>query len=506
MEERDQRAQRLVKLEALRAQGQDPYAIERYERTHMAAQITAEYDALVGRCVSVAGRLVSQRLMGRVLFADLRDESGRIQLFVKRDDLGEERYAAFKDLDIGDILGAQGTVFTTRTGEISLHVSQYTLLAKCLRPLPLGKEREGEHFSALTDVEQRHRMRYVDLLVHPEVRDVLTKRSRMTQAIRRFLEDRGFLEVETPVLQSEAGGAAARPFLTHHNALDYDFKLRISLELFLKRLLVGGFEKVYEIGRVFRNEGISARHNPEFTLLELYQAYANLEDMMALVEEMYAAACVAVHGTPRFTARIERRSGDTTEVVEEEIDFAARPWPRLRMLDGIAQYAGVQPEAFETLESAKRACEQVGIPSEKEHTVGGIMEKIHEKFTQPHLIQPTFITDFPLETSPLAKKRLDSPNLTRRFEVYVATQELGNAFSEINDPLDQRERFENQLAQRAAGDEEAHPMDEDFLRALEYGMPPTGGLGVGIDRLAMVLTNTPSIREVIPFPLLRPEH
>jgi len=503
MEEHEQRAQRLAKLEALRAQGDDPYAIEKYERTHTAGQITAQYDALEGQNVSLAGRLVAARLMGKVTFADLRDESGRIQLFVKRDELGDEAFRAFNDLDLGDLLGAQGTVFKTRTGEISIHVSRYTLLAKCLRPLPLGKWREGEHFSTLTDVERRHRMRYVDLLVNPESRDVLIRRSRIIQAIRRFLDDRGFVEVETPVLQTVAGGAAARPFKTYHNALDCDFKLRISLELFLKRLIVGGFEQVYEIGRVFRNEGISTRHNPEFTLLELYQAYANLEDMMDLVEEMYADICAAIHGTPQFTARIETKSG---ERLEEEIDFSRRPWPRLRMLDGIRQYAGVQPEEFATLESAKRTCERVGIPSEREHTIGGIIEKIHERFTQPRLIQPTFIVDFPQETSPLAKKRPDDPNLTRRFEIYVATQELGNAFSEINDPQDQRERFENQLKQQAAGEEEAHPMDEDFLRALEYGMPPTGGLGVGIDRLVMVLTNTPSIRDVIAFPLLRPEH
>jgi lysyl-tRNA synthetase class 2 len=303
------------------------------------------------------------------------------------------------------------------------------------------------------------------------------------------------------VLQNEAGGAAARPFTTHHNALDHDFKLRISLELPLKRLIVGGFEKVYEIGRVFRNEGISTRHSPEYTLLELYQAYANLEDMMALVEELYVAACVAVNGVPQFTYHRETPNGG---VVEEVVDLS-QPWTRLTMLDGIQQYAGIPPEAFATLVSAKRAMQEVGLPSEKETTVGGIIEKLHERFTQPHLLQPTFITDFPLETSPLAKKRPDNPNLTRRFEVYMATQELGNAFSEINDPIDQRERFEGQGIQREAGDEEAHPMDEDFLRALEYGMPPTGGFGGGIDRLVMVLTNTPAIRDVILFPLLRPE-
>jgi lysyl-tRNA synthetase class 2 len=304
----------------------------------------------------------------------------------------------------------------------------------------------------------------------------------------------------------EAGGASARPFKTHHNALDYDYKLRISLELFLKRLIVGGFDKVYEIGRVFRNEGISTRHNPEFSLLELYQAYANLEDIMELVEEMYLAACLAVNGTTWFTYRNEKDGNEHDSVkTETRIDFAERPWRRLSMLDGIAQYGGVEPDAFATLETAKAASERVGIPSARENTVGGIIEKMHEVFTQPNLIQPTFITDFPLETSPLAKKRTDDPTLTRRFEVYVAGQELGNAFSEINDPFDQRERFENQLTQREQGDEEAHPMDEDYIRALEYGMPPTGGLGIGIDRLAMLLTGQPSIRDVILFPLQRPE-
>lgn len=501
-EELDIRAQRLAKLEALREQGRDPYAIEKYPVTHAAGQIHDNFDSFENQTVTLAGRLTSMRGKGKVTFADLRDETGRIQLFVKFDELGEAAYDQFKNLDLGDILGVRGFVFRTKTGEISVHVQEVTLLAKCLRPLPLGKEYEGGHAYGLTDVEQRYRMRYVDLLVTPEARETLKKRSLVVQAIRRFLDDKGFLEVETPVLQVEAGGASARPFKTHHNALDYDFKLRISLELFLKRLIVGGFEKVYEIGRVFRNEGVSTRHNPEFTLLELYQAYANLEDIMELVEEMYVAACVAVNGSPRFTARKQTAGGET---IEEEIDFSARPWKRLSMLDGIQQYAGISPDELTTLESAKAALERVGIPSEKEHTVGGIIEKLHERFTQPHLIQPTFIVDFPLETSPLAKKRPDNPSLTRRFEVYVATQELGNAFSEINDPIDQRERFENQLVQKAMGDEETHPMDEDFLRALEYGMPPTGGLGIGIDRLAMVLTNAPSIRDVILFPLLRPE-
>ncbi len=501
MEEQDIRAQRVAKLQALRARGEDPFSIERYDRTERAAAISQDFDRLQGGPVQICGRLVAIRIMGKASFAHLMDESGRVQIYVKRDAVGEKPYEVFKDLDIGDILGVEGTVFRTRMGEPTVEVAEYTLLAKALRPLPIGKEREGEHFSGLSDVERRYRMRYVDLIANSDAREVLVKRSLMVQAIRRFLDGRGFLEVETPVLQVEAGGAAARPFKTHHNALDFDFKLRISLELYLKRLIVGGFEKVYEIGRVFRNEGISTRHNPEFTLLELYQAYVDLEAMMDLVEEMYVAACTAVNGSPVITYR--RPTQDGTE--DAAIDLSCRPWTRLGILDGIARYAGIEPEELADLVSAKRAAERVGIPTERENTVGGIIEKLHERFTQPNLVQPTFITDFPLETSPLAKKRPDNPDLTRRFEVYVATQELGNAFSEINDPLDQRERFEAQIVQRAAGNEEAHPMDEDFLRALEYGMPPTGGLGVGLDRLAMVLTGAHSIRDVILFPLMRPE-
>jgi len=501
MLEHEERHRRLEALAALRAAGRDPYAVERYDRTHACAQVAAEFDRLEGRRIRLGGRLVARRIMGRASFWHLQDQSGRTQLFLRQDALGEEQYRLFRDLDIGDIVGVEGTVFRTRTGEPTVEVLEWTPLAKCLRPLPIGKEQEGRHYSGLSDVELRHRMRYLDFLANPESRDVLVKRGRMIRAIRGFLEERGYLEVETPVLQVEAGGAAARPFTTHHNALDCDFKLRISLELFLKRLIVGGFERVYEIGRVFRNEGISTRHSPEFTLLELYQAYGNLEDMMDLVEEMYAAACVAVNGSPAFTFQRDTEQGPVQEVV----DFARRPWPRLPILEGIRRNAGIDPTELDTLESARRAMERVGLPSEREVTVGGIIEKLHERFTQPTLVQPTFITDFPIETSPLAKKHPRNPRLTRRFEVYAAAQELGNAFSEINDPLDQRERFENQLQQRALGEEEAHPMDEDFLRALEYGMPPTGGLGVGIDRLAMVLTGTDSIREVIAFPTLRPE-
>ncbi|MGC8667322.1 MAG: lysine--tRNA ligase [Chthonomonadales bacterium] len=498
MEELEQRAQRIAWLQELRARGIDPYAVERYPRTATAQQILADDQSFTGVSVRAAGRLVAVRIMGKASFAHIQDETGRIQIYVKRDVVGDDAYERFKQLHIGDILGVEGEVFRTRTGEITIQAASYTLLALCFRPLPIGKERDGRHYSGLQDVELRYRMRYVDLLANPEARAILVKRIKLVQAIRRYLDSRGFLEVETPVLQAEAGGAAARPFRTHHNALDTDFKLRISLELYLKRLIVGGFEKVYEIGRVFRNEGISTRHNPEFTLLELYQAYANLEDMEDLVEDMYVAVATAVNGSPRFLTR-------TPGGAEVEVDFSQRPWPRIPILEGIRRYASIEPQELADLQSARSAAARAGLCVESEHTLGGIIEKLHEHFTQPHLIHPTFITDFPVETSPLAKKHPDNPSLTRRFEVYAATQELGNAFSEINDPLDQRERFANQLAQRAAGDEEAHPMDEDFIRALEYGMPPTGGLGIGIDRLAMVLTGASSIRDVIFFPLLRPE-
>ncbi len=502
MDDQDQRSHQLERLAALRAAGRDPFAIERYPRSHEAASICGDFDSLEGKRVRICGRIVAHRPMGKAAFAHLQDESGRVQIYAKRDVIGEESYEDFKRAYVGDFYGVEGTVFRTRTGEPTVEANELTLLSMCFRTLPIGKEREGEHYSSLHDVEQRYRMRYVDLLANPEAAGILRNRSKIVTAIRHFLDEKGFLEVETPVLQTEAGGASARPFKSHHNALDFDFKLRISLELFLKRLLVGGFEKVYEIGRVFRNEGISTRHNPEFTLLEIYQAYANLEDIMELVEEMYVRACTAVNGSPRFESH---RRLDNGETVMETIDLGCRPWRRLRILDGISQYAGVHPDDLRNLESAREACERIGIPAEREHTVGGIIEKLHERFTQPHLIQPAFITDFPIETSPLAKKRQDNPALTRRFEVYSATQELGNAFSEINDPFDQRERFEDQAKQRAAGDEETHPMDEDFLRALEFGMPPTGGLGVGIDRLVMILTGATSIRDVILFPLMRPE-
>jgi len=483
---------RLEKLKALRARGIDPFAIERYERTHLARQILDNFEALEGSTARVAGRIVERRTMGKASFYRLEDVSGRIQIYLKLDSLGADAYSLLEFLDLGDFLGVEGEVFRTRTGEISVAATKFEVLAKGLRPLPFPKQKEDQVWYGLTDVEQRYRQRYADMAVHPDVRAAFAQRSRIITGIRRFLDGRGFLEVETPVLQSVAGGAAAKPFTTHFNALELDVHLRISLELYLKRLIVGGWERVYEIGRVFRNEGLSTRHNPEFTLLELYQAYANLEDMMELVESLVHTLALELYGAPTIPG-----AGGPIDVTP--------PWRRLPLLEGIRRHADVPASAFDTLESARAAGTRLGLDMTAENSVGGIIEKIHERFVQPTLTAPTFITDFPLETSPLAKKHPENPRLVRRFEGYVACQELANAFSEINDPLDQRSRFCMQLDQREAGDEEAHPMDEDFLRALEYGMPPTGGLGIGIDRLVMVLTNTASIRDVILFPQMKPE-
>ena len=483
---------RLEKLTALRKRGIDPFAIERFVRSHALQAVRDGFDQLDGQTVSVAGRIVAVRPMGRATFMHIEDASGRLQIYFRQDRIGQENYEVLDLLDIGDIIGVQGTVFRTRTGEVTVMVSQYTPLVKALRPPPIGKQRGDQEWGGLSDIETRYRQRYLDLMANPEVRRVMMTRSRIVTAVRRFYDGRGYLEVETPVLQAVAGGAAAKPFITHHNALDHDFHLRISLELYLKRLLVGGLEKVYEVGRCFRNEGISVRHNPEYTLLESYEAYSNLEDIMELVEDLFAYVVQEVHGS------LEVPYGDQTLCFR-------KPWPRVKLLEAIQQRTGVAPDEFDTLEDAKAAGERLGLSMEQEHTVGGIIEKILERFVQPTLIQPTFVVDYPIETSPLAKKRADNPRLVRRFEAYVGGLEVANAFSEINDPLDQRERFAAQAKLRAAGDEEAHPMDEDFLRALEYGMPPAGGLGIGIDRMVMVLTNQASIRDVILFPQMRPE-
>ncbi|MCX8052493.1 MAG: lysine--tRNA ligase [Armatimonadetes bacterium] len=506
---------RLEKLNRLREIGRDPFAIERFERRCAIKRDEASFEVepystdIIAAFeeseasetqkttqapeidVRIAGRIVSLRLMGKAAFAHIQDRKGRIQIYFKQDDLGDD-YEIVKLLDLGDFIGINGFVFRTRTGEITVHARELIVLAKSLRPIPFGKEKGEQHWYGLQDVEQRYRQRHVDLITNHEARETFEKRSRIIRAIREFYDNRGYLEVETPVLQLVAGGAAARPFLTYHNALDHEFKLRISLELYLKRLVVGGLERVYEIGRVFRNEGIDARHSPEYTLLESYEAYAQLEDVMDLVEELFRHICRSLYG------------GTTFEYQGAAIELAG-PWKRLPILEGIQQYAGVTPDVFDSLETALAAMKNLGLPTDQENMVGGIIEKIHERFVQPNLVQPTFITDFPIETSPLAKKRQDNPRLVRRFEAYVAKQEVANAFSEINDPLDQRERFEHQMKMRAAGDEEAHPMDEDFLRALEYGMPPTGGLGIGIDRLVMVLCNETNLRDVILFPTMKPE-
>lgn len=491
-DENEQIENRLDKLSRLREQGADPFALERYGRTHLADEIVCGFDQLENKEVSIAGRIVSLRSMGKAAFAHVQDPSGRIQVYIKSDAVGQDAYRLVDELDIGDIIGAQGTVGKTRTEEVTVFVSSFQILAKSLRPLPIGKQKGDQEWYGLQDVEQRYRRRYVDLIVNPEVREVMLKRSRIIHATREFLDDAGYVEVETPVLQAVAGGAAARPFTTYFNALDHDFHLRISLELYLKRLIVGGFDKVYEIGRVFRNEGLSTRHNPEFTMLELYEAYTNLEGMMYLVEQLFCCICRKLY------------DGLTFAYQGHAIDLTP-PWKRLPLLEGIREYAKVRPEEFASLETAKKAGERLGLPMEAEHTIGGIVDKIHERFVQPNLIQPTFVTDYPIDISPLAKKDVDNPALTRRFEPYIAALECGNAFSEINDPLDQRERFVQQGKMRAAGDEEAHPMDEDFLRALEYGMPPTGGLGIGMDRVVMLFTDQPSVRDVILFPQLKPE-
>lgn len=488
---------RLEKRDRLAAAGLDPFAPERYERTHDIASIRQAGPEQIGSVVSVAGRIVSQR--GN--FFDIMDGSGRGQIYLDKETLDDATIDILKsNLDLGDFVGITGTIFATKKGDLAVRADNVTPLAKALADAGavLGKEyrtpegvtKRAEH---LQDAETRYRMRYCDLFVNQEARNVLLQRVRITRAIREFLDTDGYLEVETPVLHLEAGGAHARPFTTHHNALDIDLTLRIALELHLKRLIVGGIDKVYEIGRVFRNEGISTRHNPEFSLLELYEAYTDLDGMMELVERLFRHICNVLYGSDILV------TNDGTE-----IDFS-KPWRRLPMLEGIEVNAGIPASAFESLSTAKAAMESVGIDSSKETTIGGIIEKIHEQFTQPKLIQPTFITDFPLETSPLARKCPDNPALTRRFESYILRQEIGNAFSEINDPVDQRERFLNQVEQKASGNVEAQPMDEDFLRALSYGMPPTGGFGMGIDRVAMIFTGAASIRDVLFFPLLRPE-
>ena len=483
LEKNDQIAVRRDKLTKLRDMHVEPFG-DRFERTHQTAQIMANFTELENQNVRIAGRVMAIRGHGKAVFAELADLSGQIQLYLRLDVLGEEKFAVVDLLDLGDIVGVEGDVFRTHRGEISVRAKELVLLSKSLHPLP-------EKWHGLKDVEMRYRQRYVDLIVNPEVKKTFMTRSKIIQAIRTYLNARDFLEVETPTLHSIPGGAAARPFITHHNALDIDLYLRIALELYLKRLIVGGMERVYEIGRVFRNEGISIKHNPEFTLLELYQAYADYEDMMSLTENMIAAVAEEVLGDTKVTYQ------------GTQIDFKP-PWQRMTMIGAIKQFAGVDFNEIQTDEAARAVAKEHGIPVDDHTMRGQVINLFFDEKAEEQLIQPTFILDYPIEISPLAKRRRDDDRLTYRFEAFVFARELANAFSELNDPIDQRGRFEDQVAQRAAGDEEAHLMDEDFVASLEYGMPPTGGLGIGIDRLIMFLTDSPSIRDVILFPTLRP--
>ena len=474
---------RMEKLKVLQENGKDPFEITKYEVTHHTQDIKDNFDELEGKEVSVAGRLMQKRVMGKASFCNIADLKGNIQLYVARDAVGEEPYAAFKKFDIGDIVGVKGEVFRTQKGEISVHVSQITLLTKSLQVLP-------EKYHGLTNTDQRYRQRYVDLIVNPEVRDTFIKRSKIIKEIRNFLDGRDFMEVETPMLVSNAGGAAARPFETHYNALDEDVKLRISLELYLKRLIVGGMERVYEIGRVFRNEGVDTRHNPEFTLMELYQAYTDYYGMMELAESMYRTVCEKVNGTTKI------------KYGEYEIDFS-KPFERITMLDAVKKYSGVDFAEIKTDEEAKALAKERGIEFEERHKKGDILNLFFEEYVEEHLIQPTFVMDHPIEISPLTKKKPDAPDYVERFELFINGWEMANAYSELNDPIDQRERFAAQEEALAAGDEEANHTDEDFLNALAYGMPPTGGIGFGIDRMVMLLTDSAAIRDVLLFPTMK---
>ena len=472
------------KLKALQDAGKDPFQITRYEVTHHSTEVVADYAALEGKDVSVAGRMMVKRVMGKASFCKIQDRDGVLQIYVARDAIGEEPYAAFKKMDIGDIIGVTGYVFQTKTGEVTVHATELTLLSKSLKPLP-------EKFHGLTDVDSRYRQRYVDLIANPEVRATFIKRSQIISEIRRFLDARGFMEVETPMLVTNAGGAAARPFETHYNALDVDVKLRISLELYLKRLIVGGLERVYEIGRVFRNEGIDTKHNPEFTLMELYQAYTDYHGMMDLTEALFRHLAEKVCGSAVI------RYGD------HEIDMS-KPFRRLTMTEAIREETGIDFDAVGSDEEAKAIAAARGIEFETRHKKGDIVNLFFDEYCEDKMIQPTFIMDHPIEISPLTKRKPEDPSKVERFELYINGWEMCNAYSELNDPIDQRARFAAQDALAAAGDAEANHTDEDFLNALEIGMPPTGGIGYGIDRLVMLLTDSASIRDVLLFPTMKP--
>ena len=471
------------KLAQLQAEGRDPFLITKYEVTARSAEIKDNYEAWEGKEVSAAGRLMFKRVMGKASFCNIQDRDGSIQVYVSKDSLGEDPYKAFKKLDIGDIIGVKGTVFTTQAGEKSIHASEVTLLSKSLQVLP-------EKFHGLTDTDMRYRQRYVDLIMNKDVKDTFIKRSKILAAIRSYLASQDFMEVETPILVSNAGGAAARPFETHFNALDEDFKLRISLELYLKRLIVGGLERVYEIGRVFRNEGLDTRHNPEFTLMELYQAYTDYHGMMDLTENLYRFVAQEVLGT--------------TTIVYNGVEMdLSKPFPRITMVDAVKQYAGVDFNEIHTLAEARAIAKEKGVEFEERHKKGDILNLFFEEFVEEHLIQPTFIMDHPIEISPLTKKKPENPEYVERFEFFMNGWEMANAYSELNDPIDQRERFRAQEELLAQGDEEANHTDEDFLNALEIGMPPTGGIGFGIDRMCMLMTDSAAIRDVLLFPTMK---
>ena len=473
------------KLTKLKEEGKNPFEITKFNRTHTSKQIVENYDELEGKDVTVAGRLMAKRIMGKASFCHIQDGEGKIQSYVSINELGEDSYKHFKEDDIGDIIGITGFVFKTKTGEISIHAKEVTLLSKSLRPLP-------EKFHGLKDTDLRYRQRYVDLIMNPEVKDTFLKRIQILQEVKNILNEKGYLEVETPILNTIAGGAAARPFITHHNTLDMDMYLRIANELYLKRLIVGGFDKVYEMGRMFRNEGMDIKHNPEFTNIELYSAYEDYNDMMDITEEIISKVALKVLGTTKITYQ------------GTEIDLTPA-WKRISMIDSIKEVTGVDFNTIETDEEAKKAAEELHVElDELKLTIGEIINQVFEAKVEETLIQPTFIYDYPVEVSPLTKRKPSDPRLTERFEVFIGAREYGNAYSELNDPIDQYERFKKQMEARDAGDEEANMMDEDFVTALEYGMPPTGGLGIGIDRLVMLLTDSASIRDVLLFPTMKP--
>ena len=480
----EQQRIRQEKLKALQEEGKDPFVITKYDQTHHSADVKDNFDELEGKTVRVAGRMMSKRVMGKASFCNIQDLKGNIQSYVARDSIGEEEYKGFKKLDIGDIIGIEGEVFRTKTGEISIHATNVTLLSKSLQILP-------EKFHGLTNTDMRYRQRYIDLIMNQESKQTLINRSKIISAVRKYLDSEGFMEVETPMLVYNAGGAAARPFETHFNALDTDIKLRISLELYLKRLIVGGMERVYEIGRVFRNEGLDTRHNPEFTLMELYQAYTDYHGMMDLTENLYRYVAQEVLGTTTITFN------------GIEMDLG-KPFERITMLDAVKKYSGVDFNEIHSTEEAHAVAKEHHVEFEKHHKKGEILNLFFEEFVEEHLVQPTFVMDHPIEISPLTKKKPEDPNYVERFEFFMNGWEMANAYSELNDPIDQRERFKAQEELLALGDEEANTTDEDFLYALELGMPPTGGIGFGIDRMTMLLTDSQAIRDVILFPTMKP--